>query len=124
MAGLLASLLLAACVEHPAHRDAGEQAQLRSWMKILDLDDSVPDDPYRVMLAPGQHRMKVLYETYQHNYLCHFEFQTIGGYSYEVVDHSNPEPLVLYRWVRANGAWARRLDPVMPKCEQVPRDYR
>lgn len=121
LAGVLASALLAGCVEQPAHREAGEKAELRSWMKILDIDGSAPDDPYRLILAPGQHRMNVLYETYQHAYLCHFVFHAQGGYSYEVVDHSNREPLVMYRWTRANGAWAERSEPLMPRCERTPR---
>lgn len=88
-------------------------------MEILELDGSAPENPYRLLLAPGQHTINVLYKTYQYDYLCHFEFHAAGGQSYEIVDHSNPQPLVMYRWVRANGAWAERLDPVAPLCERI-----
>ena len=90
-------------------------------MGILSVNGEVPDDGYKVVLPPGIHQLHVLYETYQRDYLCHFELKAVGGRSYEIVDHSNPEPLVLYRWERANGAWNERLDPVSPHCEERPR---
>lgn len=118
---ILLALLLNACVEHPQHRAEGTQAQLRSWMEILSVNGEVPDDGYKVVLVPGIYQLDVLYETYHTDHLCHFEFEAVGGRSYEIVDHSNLEPLVLYRWERANGAWAERLDPVFPRCEERPR---
>lgn len=118
---LLLLLLLTACVEHPQHRAEGTQAQLRSWMEILSVNGEAPADNYKLTLDPGSYQLEVLYETYRQDYLCHFEFTAVGGYSYEIVDHSNTQPLVLYRWERANGAWAERLDPVLPRCEARPR---
>ncbi|MEP1471598.1 MAG: hypothetical protein ABJK25_11545 [Halieaceae bacterium] len=119
---MLPVLSLLACVEQPAHQEAGERAQLRSWMKIISIDGVAPEDPYLLMLEPGQHRMEVLYQTYRQDYLCLFQFEVAGGSSYEVVDHSNLQPLVLYRWVRANVVWAERLDPVFPDCEATAAD--
>ena len=119
MALVLAALALSACVEHHSHREGASQALVRSWMKILSVNGTAPEDPYLVMLSPGPQQMDVLYRTYRQDYLCHFEFDAVAGYSYDVVDHSNPQPLVLYRWVRANGAWAERLDPVLPVCELI-----
>jgi hypothetical protein len=115
----LAALLLSACVEHHPHREEANQALVRSWMKILSVNGSAPEDPYVVMLSPGPQQMDVLFQTYREEYLCRFEFEAVAGYSYDVVDHSNPQPLVLYRWVRVNGAWAERLDPVLPVCELI-----
>lgn len=118
---VLLALLLNACVEHPQHQAQGTHAQLRSWMEILSVNGETPEDGYEVSLLPGTYQLDVLYKTYRKNYLCHFEFEAVGGRSYEVVDHSNPEPLILYRWQRANSAWSERLDPVLPRCEVRPR---
>ena len=119
---ILLLVLGAGCVQHHAHRAAGEEAQLRSWMRILEVDGAPPEDPFLVMLPPGRHQALAVYPTVRNDYLCRFEFDVVGGASYEIVDHSNPEPLVLYRWVRANGVWAERLDPVHPTCESRPRE--
>ncbi|QFU76241.1 hypothetical protein EY643_11535 [Halioglobus maricola] len=113
--------LLNACVEHPRHHAEGTQAQLRSWMEILSVNGDTPDDRYNLTLIPGTYHLEVAYKTYRQDYLCHFEFEAVGGRSYEIVDHSNPEPLILYRWQRANGAWSERLDPVLPHCEERSR---
>ena len=102
----LLALLLNACVEHPQLQVEGTQAQLRSWMEILSVNGEAPDDGYEVVLLPGIYQLEVLYETYRRDHLCHFEFEAVGGRSYEIVDHSNPEPLVLYRWERVHRAWA------------------
>ena len=115
------TLLLNACVEHPQHHAEGMQAQLRSWMEILSVNGETPEDGDEVSLLPGIYQLEVLYKTYRKDYLCHFEFEAAGGRSYEVVDHSNPEPLILYRWHRANSAWSERLDPVLPRCVERPR---
>ena len=90
-------------------------------MEILSVNGDTPDDGYKVTLLPGVYQLQVLYKTYRKDYLCHFDFEAVGGRSYEIVDHSNPEPLILYRWKRANGAWAERLDPVVPHCGERKR---
>lgn len=112
--------MLTACVEHPEHRAERTHAQLRSWMEILSVNGETPENGYQVTLLPGIYQLEVLYRTYRKDYLCYFEFEAVGGLSYEIVDHSNPEPLILYRWQRANSAWAERLDPVLPRCEERP----
>jgi hypothetical protein len=117
----LLALLLNACVEHPQLPPDGSQAQLRSWMEILSVNGETPDDGYEVTLLPGVYQLEILYKTYRKDYLCDFDFEAVGGRSYEIVDHSNPEPLILYRWKRANGAWAERLDPVVPQCRERKR---
>lgn len=115
------TLLLNACVEQPQHRADGTYAQLRSWMEILSVNGEIPEDGYEISLLPGIYQLEVLYKTYRKDYLCHFKFAAVEGRSYEIVDHSNPEPLILYRWQRANSAWSERLDPVLPRCEERPR---
>ena len=110
-------LSLAGCIQQPAHQAEGLYASLRSWMQILSVNDQPPADPYQLQLEPGEYQLQVLYRTYRQDYLCHFTFVAVGGASYEIVDHSNPQPLVLYRWERANSAWAERHDPVTPSCE-------
>jgi len=114
--------MLAACIQQPAHRDQGTYARVRTWHPVLSVDGQPPEDAYALELSPGVHEFEVLYETFRMNHLCRFELEAIGGYSYDVVDHSNPQPLVLYRWKRANGAWAERLNPQAPsKCEEISR---
>ena len=115
---MLLSLVLSACIATPQHRIEGTHAQLRSWMEILSVNGETPDNGYKLSLLPGIYQLQVSYKTYQQDYLCHFEFEALGGRSYEIVDHSNPDPLILYRWRRANSLWAERLDPVLPSCEQ------
>ena len=112
--------VLAGCVQAPAHREAGTHALLFSWTPIISINGEAPEDAYRNLILPGDYRLQVLYRSYRRDYLCDFEFSAVGGRSYEVVDHSNEEPLVLYRSVRANGAWVERRDPVMPRCESFP----
>ncbi len=119
---LLLTALLAGCVQQPAHREEGTHALLFSWTPIVSINGEKPEDAYRNLILPGDYRLEVLYRTYRRDFLCHFEFTAEGGRSYEVVDHTNPEPLVLYRSVRANGAWVERLDPVLPRCDALPRD--
>ena len=114
--------LLAGCVQQPAHRGEGTHALLSSWTPVVSINGEAPEDAYRNLILPGEYTLQVLYRTYRHDYLCHFEFTAVAGRSYEVVDHSNPEPLVLYRSVRANGAWVERREPVVPVCETLPRD--
>jgi hypothetical protein len=111
-----------ACIQQPAHKAQGSHASLRTWHEIASVDGQTPEDDYELMLLPGPHEIEVLYETYKMNYLCRFQFEAVAGYSYDIVDHSNPEPLVLYRWKRANGLWAERLDPLAPvECVATPR---
>ena len=118
---LLTSVLLSACIDQPPHREQGTHAWLRSWFEVVSVNGQAPEDGYQLMLLPGQHELTALLETYRVNYLCHFQFEAVAGATYEIVDHSNPKPLVLYRWERANGAWAERLDPIEPSCEARPR---
>ena len=110
--------MLSACIATPQHRIESTHAQLRSWMEILSVNGETPDNGYKLSLLPGVYQLEVSYKTYQQDYLCHFEFEAVAGRSYEIVDHSNPEPLILYRWQRANSLWAERLDPVLPRCEK------
>lgn len=108
--------MLTGCISKPAHREAGTHALVRSWMPIQEVNGDVPDDPYRLLLLPGDYVLQVQYNTYRKTFLCDFRFEARAGYSYDIVDHSNEQPLVLYRWVRANGAWAERRDAVDPDC--------
>lgn len=114
--------LLAGCVEHPPHREEGTHALLFSWTPILSVNGQPPEDAYRSLLLPGDYRLEVLYRSYRQDYQCRFELRAEAGRTYEVVDHSNDQPLVLYRYVRANSAWVERRDPVMPRCEPIPRE--
>ena len=113
---LLFALLLSGCVTQPEHQSEGDYAKLKSWMEILTINGESPKDPYEARLLPGIYHLKVLYKTYRKDYLCYFEFEAVAGRSYEIVDHSNTEPLVLYRWRRVNGLWAERTDPIKPDC--------
>ncbi|MEH6586281.1 MAG: hypothetical protein V7720_06965 [Halioglobus sp.] len=117
----LLTLVLSACIATPEHRTEGTHAQLRSWMEILSVNGEDPDNGYELILLPGIYQLEVLHRTYRQDYLCHFEFEALAGRSYEIVDHSNPEPLILYRWRRANSVWAERLESILPRCEQRPR---
>jgi hypothetical protein len=116
------ALLVSGCVQHPAHKEAGTQARVKSWHRIVSVNEVAPQDPFRVYLEPGQHSMLVAGKTLQVRYLCLFEFAAVAGQSYEIVDQSNPLPLVLFRWKRQNALWAWRLDPVYPvNCEEEAR---
>ena len=105
------------CVAHPEHRAGSDYAKLKSWMEILSVNAETPDDPYEVSLIPGVYHLEVLYRTYRRDFVCRFEFEAVAGRSYEIVDHSNNEPLALYRWRRVNRFWAERTDPVEPVCD-------
>lgn len=115
-------LLMVGCIQQPVHKEEGERAYLRSWSRILLVNGQPPADSFRVELPPGRQVLEVLHETYRENIYCRFEFEARVGESYEIVDHTNPEPLVLYRWKRANRLWAERLYPQLPEsCEKRAR---
>ena len=113
----LTTCFLVSCVEHPLHRHDGSQALLDSLVPVIELDGQAPKNAYRLMLDPGPHTFQVKVEMYLRTYHCVFEFEAVAGEAYEIVDHSNAEPVVLYRWVRTNRFWAERVDPVRPVCE-------
>ncbi len=117
---LILLLTLAACVGQPVHEAAGEQARLRSWMEVRSVNGEAPADPFLLMLAPGDYELEVVYRTFTNDYLCRFRFEAAAGSSYEIVDHSNPQPLVLYRVRVANPLWTERRDPIEPVCEAQP----
>jgi len=112
-------LLLQGCVQPYLERADNERALLMTSQRVLLVDGVTPDDPYRISLSPGRHVLQVQYRTYREQFDCRFELDAIGGRVYEIVDHSNPEPLVLYRWTRSNGLWAERRDPLRPVCAGV-----
>jgi hypothetical protein len=113
-------LAVPGCVQQPGHKAEGTHARLKSWIAIVAVNGAPPEDPYLLMLPAGRYEVEALYRTYSKDYRCQFHFDAAGGQSYEIIEQSNPQPLVLYRWVRANSLWARRLDPVEPQCEIIP----
>ena len=103
----------------PTSRGDNPQAQLQSWSPILELDGLAPPDSYQLELEPGEHELLVVYHTYRRDYHCRFRFEARPGMRYEIIDRSNPQPLVLYRWSRQNGLWAKRSEAVNPvACEE------
>ncbi len=114
---LLALTLLQGCVQPYLARSDSDRALLLTSQRILQLDGEAPEDPYRLELPPGRHVVHVQYRTYSTHFNCRFEWDAVSGRVYEIVDHSSPEPLVLYRWSRANGLWAERSEPMSPVCE-------
>jgi hypothetical protein len=117
-----AVVLLAGCIQPQAREPLPNYAALRTWHEIVSIDGETPDERYSATLSPGAHTLQIRLPTYRYDYLCRFEFEALAGRNYEIVDHSNPEPLILYRWRRANGLWAERLDPVLPtNCDKLVR---
>ncbi len=114
---MLLGLTISACVEQPVHEADATHARLKSSTAMAAINGQIPSNPYLLMLPAGDYVLEVPYRTYRKTYHCRFQFTARGGHSYEIVEHSNPQPLVLYRWARANALWAKRVDPVNPECE-------
>jgi hypothetical protein len=77
---------------------------------------------YQLDIKAGENTLVIVYNTYQSDYFCTFNWIAEADTVYEVTDQENAYPLTLYRWERANSLWASRLDPVDPaKCDVVQR---
>ena len=95
------------------------RALLITGYPIVLVDGNAVESSYALELAPGNHSITVVYQTYSWNYHCQFEWEADADQRYEVVDSDNVHPLTLYRWVRINSLWAARYDPVNPvSCEK------
>ena len=117
---LLSCLLLQACVQ-PRVPEVG-QASLKTWSDWVSVDGVVVSDPRSISLSPGQHEVVVSRRFLMTEYRCVFRLEARAGKNYEIVDQSNPEPLVLYEWSRGNALWSLRRSP-QPPVECLPGPY-
>ena len=116
------SLLLSSCVQAPAFKGEG-YTLITSNYPIVKVNDVEIEDTYTLDLEAGENTLVIVYNTYRYDYFCTFSWTAIAGTAYEVTDQENQYPLTLYRWVRTNGLWANRLDPVDPlKCSAVSKE--
>ena len=119
---LICSLLfLSACVKAPVFKD-GDYAFIKSNYPIVNINGVEIEPVYRLDLEAGDNTAVIVYHSYQYDYFCTFSWTAVGKTAYEAVDQDNRYPLTLYRWVRTNGLWASRLDPMDPlECIRKPR---
>lgn len=119
---ILSSLFLGSCVQAPAFK-GDEYAVITSNYPIVKVNDVEIKDTYTLDIEAGENTLEIVYNTYRYDYFCIFSWTAIAGTAYEVTDQENQYPLTLYRWVRRNGLWANRLDPVDPlKCSAVSKE--
>jgi len=115
------SLLLSSCVQAPVFKTE-DHAHIKSNYPIVSLNGSETEKTYQLDLETGENSLVIVYNTYQYDYFCTFNWTAMAGTDYEVTDQENQYPLTLYRWYKRNGLWAVRLDPVDPlECAQKPR---
>ena len=118
-------LSLLACASNKVEPDSQEPSRIISNYPILKINDQITENQFSVEVQAGSHSMIVMYPTYRFSYFCRFEFDTIPGELYEVVDHAIVHPLTLYRRVKNHWLWSNRLDqlePVACRSERRQRD--
>lgn len=114
-------LFLCACVQVPVFKEDG-YALINSNYPIVSLNGVEIEPAYNLDIEAGDTTLVIVYHSYQYNYICTFSWTAVTGVVYEVTDHDNNYPLTLYRWVRRNGLWAVRMDPLDPlQCTQEER---
>ena len=106
--------LLVACVQKPVFK-GDDYAFLRSNYPIEKINGIDIEPVFRADIESGQTSAVVGYHTYQHNFICTFNWAAEAQTVYEVTSQENMNPLTMYRWVRRNGLWAARLDPIQPE---------
>ena len=106
-------LLLASCVQPPVFKDE-DHAVITSNYPIIAINDENIEGAYQLDLKAGENSLLVLYNTYQYDYFCTFNWHAKAGIVYEITDQENQYPLTLYRWHKKNALWAIRLHPLDP----------
>lgn len=119
---ICSSLFLGSCVQAPTFKGE-DYALVTSNYPIVSVNGVGVEDTYQLDIDTGENTLVIIYHTYTKNYHCKFTWTVTAGTAYEVTDQENRYPLTLYRWVKKNGLWAVRLDPVEPiGCSTVSRD--
>jgi hypothetical protein len=106
-------IFLGSCVQVPVFK-GDDHALVRSNYPIVSLKGTEVKPVYDMDIEAGETTLTVVYHSYQYDYACTFRWKATAGTVYEVTDHEKSYPLTLYRWVRINSLWARRMDPVDP----------
>jgi len=106
-------MLLSACVQAPVFKGDG-YALVRSNYPVVSHNGTEVEPVYVMDIEAGETTLTVVYHSYQYDYACTFDWTAMADSVYEVTDHEKSYPLTLYRWIRKNSLWARRMDPVDP----------
>ena len=116
---LVSCFFVHGCVQAPVFKE-GDFAQVRSNYPIVNVNGAEVPPAYALDIEAGENTLVIIYNTYQYDYHCTFSWQAVAQTAYEVTDQENRQPLTLYRWLRKNGMWAIRMDPVDPiQCIRV-----
>ena len=110
---ICACFLLNACVQAPDIK-GGDYALIRSNYPIVSVNGVEAEVAYSADIEAGTNTLVIVYNTYRHDYYCSFRWTAAANTVYEVTDQENRYPITLYRWVKTNGLWASRLDPLEP----------
>lgn len=114
-------MVLSSCIQPPVLKNE-DYALIKSNYPIVSINGSEIEKTYELDLEAGETSLVIVYNTYQYDYFCTFNWLVMAGIAYEVTDQENQYPLTLYHWHRKNRLWAIRLDPVDPlECVQKPR---
>jgi len=114
---IILCLLLSSCVQRPMFKNENS-ALIKSNYPIIEINGEKIAETYQLDLKAGENAVLILYNTYQYNYFCRFEWQAKAGNAYEVTDQENQYPLTLYHWRKKNRLWAIRLNPIKAKTCQ------
>jgi hypothetical protein len=106
-------LLLSSCVQTPVFKSKNH-AHIKSNYPIVEINGAKIEDSYQLDLVAGENSLVIVYNTYQYDYFCTFQWTAVAETAYEVTDQENKYPLTLYRWRRRNDTWAIWLDPANP----------
>lgn len=114
-------LSLNSCVQPPVFKTE-DYALITSNYPIVSINGDKLEKTYRLDIKAGNNTLKIVYNTYQYDYLCTFTWIATSGTAYEVTDQENKYPLTLYRWHKKNDLWAIRLNPVDPlECTKIAK---
>ncbi len=113
-------MFLSSCVQPPVFKDRN-YALVESAYPIVSVNGNDVEKTYQLNVKAGKITLIAVYNTYQYDYYCSFNWTARAGIAYEITDQENAYPLTLYRWHRKNSLWAVRLDPVDPvECTKKP----
>lgn len=109
----MSCMLMSGCVQSPSFKSE-EHAYISSNYPIVILNGNKIEKSYQLDLESGKNTLVILYDTYQYDYYCRFDWYAEAGNTYEVTDQENKFPLTLYRWHKKSNFWAIRFDAIDP----------
>jgi len=88
-------LTLVSCVRPPVFKADG-YALIKSSSPIVAINGVDIEKSCQLDLEAGENSLRVIYNTYQQDYLCTFSWTAVADTAYEITDQENQYPLTLF----------------------------